>query len=759
MRSLTRTSIRLLLPFVLVLALVSTGLGFYLSRLNRDARDWVRDSHRVIDEARLTLLAIERTDSAYRGLVMTDGDPLATSYRDDTAIAAAHLGRLRALIADNAAQETTIDQLDGQIAALVQLMEGSITRHRNGAVILDEDAGIVGKIDARINGIAGTIDEIVETQDRLLVTRDATVDRRQALSISFLIVADVLAGMGMVVAFTMLRRHEGLLQTAEAVAGQAQKMEAVGHLTGGIAHDFNNILQAVITNLDLAIEHSACDPAVAGYLQNALIATGKGARLTAQLLAFARRQPLPPTVIQIDRVVQEITTLLRRTLGEAITIDLVEPEGLWRTKADPGLLQSALLNLALNAKDAMPEGGRLTIEVANVTLDTADAAARHEVTAGPYVMLAVSDTGVGMSPAVVAQAFEPFFTTKAEGTGLGLSMVLGFVKQSGGHIEIDSEVGQGTTVKIYLPRTEEPEAAAPVRQPMPRQGHGETILVVEDEEGVRGGVAAQLVKLGYRPQVAASGVVARDILASAADIDLLFTDVILSGPIDGARLAEEAYRLRPALPVIFTSGDTENAIVHRDRLPDGAILLAKPYRTVDLAAAIADRLALPPVLSADAPPPVAAHIPAAAGANPGPVAASVGGNGVAPVRGSILLVEDEPLIRIATAAYLRAKGHPVDEAPTAAAAIQLVQRGHPVAVMIADLGLPDGNGLDLVATARSVLPDLVVIVTTGQSQLPPEVDDIPGHPVRLLRKPFTVEGLSRVLAELGIIADNGGLPQ
>ncbi len=381
---------------------------------------------------------------------------------------------------------------------------------------------------------------------------------------------------------------------AEAVLREAQKMQAIGQLTGGIAHDFNNLLTVILGNLEITRARLPGDAALQGRIERATWAAQRGATLTAQLLAFARKQPLAPKPIDIALTIPDLVPLLRRTLGEHIDVRYVETAGLWPAMADAAQLESAVLNLALNARDAMPGGGRLTIELANKVLDENYARQHAEVTAGDYAMLAVSDTGHGMSREVVGRVFEPFFTTKpdGQGTGLGMAMVFGFVKQSGGHVKIYSEPGEGTTVRIYLPRA----ARAPARQlasaPVDLPPGSATILVVEDEPAVREVSAAILSELGYRVLEAADGEEGLRVFGSHAnEIDLLLTDVVLPGKVRGRALAEQIIAIRPATKVIYMSGYTENSIVHHGRLDDGVHLIAKPFKREQLARKIADVLA------------------------------------------------------------------------------------------------------------------------------------------------------------------------
>jgi PAS domain S-box-containing protein len=380
---------------------------------------------------------------------------------------------------------------------------------------------------------------------------------------------------------------------AEAHLRQAQKMEAVGQLTGGIAHDFNNLLTVIIGNLELAGTQDADDPFLASCTKQALAAAERGASLTHRLLAFSRQQALQPMRTDLKEMIGGMISLLRRTLGEDIEIEVRLAEGLWPELADKSQAESALLNLAINARDAMPDGGKLTIEASNVTLDAEYAERNAEVEPGDYVMLAVTDTGTGMPPEVVERAFDPFFTTKeiGKGTGLGLSMIYGFAKQSGGHLKIYSELGHGTTVRLYLPRAT-PVQAKPSAPPVAEKDTcgNETILVVEDEEAVRKLVVRNLQSMGYRVIEAADAVQAAELLRGDEPIDLLFTDVVLPGGMTGRQLADEARALRPDMQVLFTSGYTQNSIVHQGKLDTGVHLLSKPYRRNDLSRKIREVL-------------------------------------------------------------------------------------------------------------------------------------------------------------------------
>jgi PAS domain S-box-containing protein len=376
-------------------------------------------------------------------------------------------------------------------------------------------------------------------------------------------------------------------QATELQLRQAQKMEAIGQLTGGIAHDFNNLLTVVLGNAELLAESLKHDPdskELAGMIARA---AERGSELTRSLLAFARKQALEPKATDVNRLVSGMKGLLRRTLGEQVEIEFKSPGGIWPTMVDPAQLEAAVLNLAVNARDAMANGGRLTIETANVVLDDDYARQNAGASAGAFVALSVADTGTGMTPEVLARAFEPFFTTKevGKGSGLGLSMIYGFARQSNGHIKIYSEVGHGTTVKIYLPRASQPDLAlvddASATAP---EGGTETILMVEDDDMVRAFVEQQLASLGYRVIAARNGPEALETLRQQESVELLFTDVVMPGGLNGPQLAAEARRLKPNIRVLYTSGYTENAIVHQGRLDAGVELLSKPYRRTELAA-------------------------------------------------------------------------------------------------------------------------------------------------------------------------------
>ncbi|QAU36655.1 PAS domain S-box protein [Bradyrhizobium guangdongense] len=394
---------------------------------------------------------------------------------------------------------------------------------------------------------------------------------------------------------TALRQREGVFLNSfyrdltDKIASEerirhAEKMEAVGQLTGGVAHDFNNILTVITGTIEILADAVAKDPGLAAITKMIDEAAGRGAELTQHLLAFARKQPLQPREVDINSLIVDTAKLLRPTLGEQIQIESVFEDESCVAVVDPNQLTTAILNLALNARDAMPDGGKLILETGAAYLDEVYASA-NDVAPGHYVLIAVSDTGTGIPAHMLARVFDPFFTSKGpgKGTGLGLSMVYGFIKQSAGHIKIYSEEGHGTTIKMYLPPGKSPAVAGEGALPASIEGGHETILVVEDDRLVREYVLAQLHSLGYVTLQAANAAEALAIVAAGQPFDLLFTDVIMPGKMNGRQLADEVLKTRPDLRVVYTSGYTENAIIHHGRLDSGVLLLPKPYRKSDLA--------------------------------------------------------------------------------------------------------------------------------------------------------------------------------
>jgi CheY-like chemotaxis protein len=376
----------------------------------------------------------------------------------------------------------------------------------------------------------------------------------------------------------------------EARLRQAYKMEALGQLTGGVAHDFNNLLAVLMMDLEILAELTGGDERLDELIAEAREVARNGAELTHQLLAFSRRQPLRPRAVDLGELIAGTSAMLRRTLGDSIDIDTVGPGAPWRALADPGQIETALLNLALNARDAMPSGGRLTIETANARIDDAARAEAMEVAPGDYVSLTVADNGLGMTAETAERAFDPFFTTKQEtsGSGLGLSMVYGFVKQSGGHVGIDSAPGRGATITIHLPRAPDDgePATAPGDDELVEPTGTETVLLVEDHPRLRHRATTVLRELGYTVVEAATGEEALRRLADDGAIALMFTDIVMPGALSGPDAARRAIEARPDLKVLFTTGHAEHAELQSDLLAGGEALLRKPYSRRELAVRI-----------------------------------------------------------------------------------------------------------------------------------------------------------------------------
>ncbi|QCO06412.1 response regulator [Azospirillum argentinense] len=501
-------------------------------------------------------------------------------------------------------------------------------------------------------------------------------------------------------------------EQVEAQLRQAQKMDAVGKLTGGVAHDFNNLLQVISGNLQLLAKDIAGNDRAEQRLQNALSGVSRGSKLVSQLLAFGRRQPLAPRVVNLGRLVRGLDEMLRRVLGEGVEIETMITGGLWTTFADESQVENALLNLAINARDAMNGHGRLTIEAGNAFLDDPYAARHAEVEPGQYVMLAVTDTGCGIPPDVLDHVFEPFFTTKPEGqgTGLGLSMVYGFVKQSGGHVKIYSEPGQGTTVRVYLPRAHQAEDVVTVIDNGPEAGGSETVLVVEDDDDVRATVVEMMADLGYRVLKARDAQSALAIVESGVPIDLLFTDVVMPGPLRSPDLARRAKERLPGIAVLFTSGYTENAIVHGGRLDLGVELLSKPYTREALSRKVRHVLRNQQQRS------MGQSGKREATANPSAEPVTATADGRQGLR--VLVVEDDALIRLVTVEMLTGLGHSVVEAGNAEEALSIAE-AQPVDALLTDISLPGQSGEQLAAALRKRHPALPVVFASGADRAPP----------------------------------------
>jgi PAS domain S-box-containing protein len=528
---------------------------------------------------------------------------------------------------------------------------------------------------------------------------------------------------GKIVGFAKITRDLTERRAADERAKQAQKMEAIGQLTGGVAHDFNNLLTIIIGNLETLQRSLDGAPIDVDRLGRSTINAMTGARraemLTQRLLAFSRQQPLEPKSLDISRLVTGMTDMLRRTLGEHITVETILGGGVWQAHADPNQLELAIINLAVNARDAMPNGGRLTLETANVYLDERYAIGQIEVVPGQYVMLAITDNGSGMTSEVKAKAFDPFFTTKdvGHGTGLGLSQVYGFVKQSRGHVKIYSEVGEGTTIKLYLPRAHSTESMkdqhAEVHS-LPRGSGAEIVLVVEDNADVRTYTCDTLRELGYVVLEAENGRRGLALLEAHPQAVVMFTDVGLPGGMNGRQLADEARRRRPDLKVLFTTGYARNAIVHEGRLDPGVELITKPFSQAALASKLRDILD-------------ARRVP-----------------------GRILLVEDEPLIQMLATEYLEEANFQVDVAGSAAESINklaLVPGSYDAVVI--DVGLPDRKGDALIHEMKAIYPHLPIVLATGHNThaLRAKFNDQSG--LAFVNKPYTAEELLNALRSLG----------
>ncbi|MET0255253.1 MAG: response regulator [Luteibacter sp.] len=540
-----------------------------------------------------------------------------------------------------------------------------------------------------------------------------------------------LAGLASTLQDRIAQRTAELLRTQDALR-QSQKMEAIGNLTGGVAHDFNNLLQVISGNLQLLVGDVDGNERAERRVRHAMAGVARGSKLASQLLAFGRRQPLAPKVVNIGRFVRNMDDLLRRTLGEAIDVETIVAGGLWNTLIDPGNVENALLNLAINARDAMDGQGKLTIEAGNAYLDAnyVDALDDADVSAGQYVLLAVSDTGHGIDATIVDKVFDPFFTTKPEGrgTGLGLSMVYGFVKQSGGHIKVYSEAGHGTTVKLYLPRTTQSEDIIVDVDTGPVTGGNETVLVAEDDDAVRETVVAMLADLGYRVLKARDAHSALSIVDSGIPIDLLFTDVVMPGSLKSTELARKARDRLPGIAVLFTSGYTENSIVHGGRLDEGVELLSKPYSRETLARRL--RQILASQTQRNAGDPDAAVLTQAA-----PTASRA-------VR--VVVVEDDWLVRTTVVEMLQMRGHQVREAGDATRALALFDE-QDADLLVTDVSLPGMSGIELAATLRERQPDLAVVFATGHASSSALPND---ERSAILAKPYGSEGLTAAVNKL-----------
>lgn len=601
-----RALFALLIGFV-TLALLVLGTVWLSERQDRAAQ-MVR--HTLEVEARLsTVLArLQDAESNQRGYLLIGRPAFLAPYEASLRRIEPALADLERAVADNPAQRARAAELRKAIETRRALLQFNLGRYRRGEAV----SGFANEFaDGReaMEGVQRIVAEMKSAEAELLRERLEGAEMRGEQLRAALIVAVVAVLLLGAFAFSNGRRrlvqsesarasladaNARLLEeaanreAAEAQVRQVQKMQAVGQLTGGIAHDFNNMLAIVIGSLDLAKRRLHRDlPRAEACIDNALEGANRAAQLTARLLAFSRQQPLDPRILDVNKLVGGMSELLRRTIGENVRVETVLAGGLWRTFADPAQLENAVVNLCVNARDAMPDGGKLTIETTNAHLDDSYAAQHEDVVAGQYVMISVSDTGTGMPPEVIERAFDPFYTTKGagRGTGLGLSQVHGFVKQSQGHVKIYSEPGVGTTIKIYLPRNTGDEVVREEARPvgeLPHARDGEIVLVVEDDERVRHLSVDALRELGYTVVQASDATQALTVLTMQPRVDLLFTDVVMPD-LDGRRLADRAREQRPDLKVLYTTGYTRNAIVHNGMLDADVAFLPKPFTIEQLA--------------------------------------------------------------------------------------------------------------------------------------------------------------------------------
>ncbi len=542
----------------------------------------------VIGEIVALNSALQDAERGQRGYLLTARREYLTPYEKGIAEVPIRLERLKTLTGDNPEQQRRWPLVEQQIKIKFDEMSRAIEALRTdgltaAARVVETDVGLNS-----MTAIAGNINAALAAENALLTERVASFSEEQrrisriALLTSIIGLLGVFGGLAFA---TLAARH--ILQTHDALAdakaqlAQAQKLEALGQLTGGIAHDFNNLLQGITGGIALLRKRFPKESADAEDWINMISRNAtRAASLTQRLLAFSRRQPLNPKPLDFNKVINDATVILRQSVGENISVETVLGGGLWRAEADGPELETAILNLAINARDAMPGGGKLTLETSNAFLDERYCA-QEGIAFGQYVMAAVTDTGLGMNPETAQKAFEPFFTTKeiGKGTGLGLSQVYGFVKQSRGHIKIYSEVGQGTTVKMYFPRVIDAGDDAVIQDiPAPKPGaSSHSILVVEDDADVRSFTATILAENGYRVTAVPDAASALQVLEREPDTELLLTDVGLPGDKNGRILADEARGRWPALRVVFMTGYARNAIIHGGRLDPGVHLIVKPF--------------------------------------------------------------------------------------------------------------------------------------------------------------------------------------
>jgi signal transduction histidine kinase/CheY-like chemotaxis protein len=591
---------------LLVLVVLATGA---LVSAQEDMNARVQSSLEVQTGLWQLLSALQDAETGQRGYLLTGDDTYLEPYEKARPRISERFAYLHRTMGANAVHERALRELEVVSTQRMDVMNRAIALQRAGKT--DEAATLMrsgqGKVLMDLSReIIGRLRQDQSAQLSTLKARTARVVSRMELAIMGAVGAVILLA-GFVIA-DAYRRNSGLVQTRNELARtngklveeanrraaiaeqlrQSQKMEAMGQLTGGLAHDFNNMLAVIIGSLNLMARRLARGDADIGrYVSQALDGAERASALTHRLLAFARKQALAPEPLEINRLVSSLSEMLNRTLGETIRIETVLAGGLWTVLVDPGQLESAILNLAVNARDAMPEGGKLTVETLNAYLDDMYAARHVGVSAGQYVLLSVTDTGTGMPAEIIEKAFDPFFTTKeaGRGTGLGLSQVHGFVYQSGGHVKIYSELGSGTTVKLYLPRyygSAQAKAENGVRGELPLGNARWVILVVEDDDRVRHTTVDALRELGYTVIHANGAEKALAMLEAHPEVHLLFTDIVMPD-VNGRKLADMALERWPDLKVLFTTGYTRNAVVHNGIIDPGVQLIGKPFTLEQLA--------------------------------------------------------------------------------------------------------------------------------------------------------------------------------
>jgi signal transduction histidine kinase/ActR/RegA family two-component response regulator len=595
----------LLIGFVLLA--LAVGGSLWLAQRQQAAFGWVQHTLEVQKQLATVLSHMQDAETGQRGYLLTGETDFLKPYNAAVAGIDKELDRLDVSIADNPSQKARARRVRSLVHERIARLQHNVATKQRGEPI---EVAVLVQGRLLMDQIRVTLSEMTAEEQGLLARRQAAANTQGYLIIGALLasaLATLLLGAfairdgrrrvevataardALALSNAQLKAEAGHREAAETQVRQLQKMEAVGQLTGGIAHDFNNMLAVVLGSLDMAKRRLVSDPPRAvTYIDNAIEGAQRATQLTGRLLAFSRQQPLAPLAMDVNKLVGGVSEMLRRTIGEDLRVETVLAGGLWRSFVDPGQLENAILNLCVNGRDAMPDGGRLTIETSNAHLDDAYAEAHAEVRPGQYVMVSVSDTGVGMPLDVADRAFDPFYTTKGvgKGTGLGLSQVHGFVKQSGGHVKIYSEPGVGTTVKLYLPRhtgaeeMSDVEAATPLEAP--RALNGEIVLVVEDDERVRHLSVDALRELGYTVVQASDAGQALAVLTVQSRVDLLFTDIVMPD-MNGRRLADKARETWPDLRVLYTTGYTRNAIVHNGMLDANVAFLPKPFTMEQLA--------------------------------------------------------------------------------------------------------------------------------------------------------------------------------